>query len=203
MIQTRLEEAIKSVVGAVGGLNFSNQAVYATWLAQAYYFVKHSTPMLALSAGYSAENREYHARCLIHLSEEKGHDKMLLNDLKIMGFDIVSFPELPSTQALYQTQYFWIQHRSPTSFLGYIVLLEGLAIHAGKSVLNQVGKMPATFLKLHAEEDVDHLQKAYKIIEALPKSEQDLILQNAELAAHLYVSMVHQIADFGASAKSA
>lgn len=193
-MRKQLESAIMEAVTAVRTLNFADPQVYAWWLSQAYYFVRHSTPMLALSAGLSVENRPYHLRCIDHLSEEKGHDKMLLNDLKILGRKIEEFPELEGAMALYQTQYFWIQHKSPMSFLGYIVILEGLAIVAGPEVYRAVKPTGAvTFLGLHTEEDEDHIEKAYQMIEALPAKEQELALANAKLTAFIYKQMVGQI----------
>jgi hypothetical protein len=198
----RLENAVNKVCKSIDTFSFSNDYLYAFWLSQAYYFVKHSTPMLALSAGLSVENRPYHIRCIEHLSEEKGHDKMLLNDLKQLGYSIEDFPELTQTQALYQTQYYWIQHKSPTSFLGYIVLLEGIAINSGKKVLQQVTTSKGlSFLKLHSEEDEDHIEKAYSIIESMNELEQVLICKNCELSADIYVAMIEQIKSYGSKYK--
>jgi hypothetical protein len=194
-MKSLLEPKLKAASAVVQTYDFSNKRAYANWLAQTYYFVRHSTPMLALSAGHSVNNREYHNRCITHLSEEKGHDKMILNDLKQLGYSINEFPELVSTQALYQSQYYWIQHKGPTSFLGYIAFLEGLSIFCGPTVLKKsTGLAGKTFLKLHAEEDVDHLDKAYAIVASLPEAEQMLAIQNFELSAHLYLGMISELA---------
>lgn len=178
----------------INRIDFRDPEQYAWWLSQAYYFVKHSTPMLALSAGLSADNRPYHMRCLEHLSEEKGHDKMLLNDLKLMKRKIEDYPELEGTQAFYQTQYYWIQHKSPMSFLGYIVILEGSAVMTGPQALEAAKSHKAhTFLSLHSEDDPDHLEKAFRMIEDLPPHEQELIVENARLATRLYGVIADQI----------
>ncbi|HEY8272076.1 MAG TPA: iron-containing redox enzyme family protein [Pseudobdellovibrionaceae bacterium] len=193
-MKKRIESAISEVGATLVSMDFSNQRLYEQWLAQAYFFVKHSTPMLALSAGLSVDDRNYHIRCIDHLSEEKGHDKMLLNDLKFLGRSIDEFQEMASTQALYQTQYYWIEHKSPKSFLGYIFLLEGLAVHIGKAMLDQVsGFKGNSFLRNHAEDDVDHLEKAFLMFDQLTLSEQQAVADNCDLAAAMYISMLQEI----------
>jgi hypothetical protein len=195
-MKKRLQDKLEQVASVVREFDFADVRTHAHWLAQTYYFVRHSTPMLALSCGLSVENRDYHNRCIEHLAEEKGHDKMILNDLKFLGFKVSDFPELASTQALYQTQYYWIEHKSPMSFLGYITLLEGLSIYCGEIALKKAQALKGlSFLKLHAEEDSSHLDKAFKMIESLPSDEQERIIANFELSAHLYIQMINQVTE--------
>lgn len=199
-MKQRIETAIETVGTKLKNLDFTHQTTYETWLSQAYYFVKHSTPMLALSAGLSVNDRDYHIRCIDHLSEEKGHDKMLINDLKFLGTTFSAYPELASTQALYQTQYYWIQHMSPKSFLGYIFLLEGLAVTCGMQILEKVSKFKGnSFLKNHSEDDVDHLAKAFEVFDKMTETEQKMIVENCELAANLYMTMLEEITSYAAS----
>lgn len=189
---------IKSVADQILAAPFENQEFYKEWLAQTYYFVRFSTPMLALSAGRAVSQREYHYRCIAHLAEEKGHERMLLNDLKQFGSNIADFEELPAASALYQTQFYWIEHVGPTSFLGYILLLEGIAVLAGKEIMEKVASLPGTsFLKVHAEEDPDHLEKAFDAIEKLSTPEQAQVLKNLHSSAHHYKSLIAMVAEKG------
>lgn len=189
-----LEDAINQAVSAGRQLDFANKGLYALWLSQAYYFVRHSTPLLALSCGRSIENRPYHLRCISHLAEERGHDKLILNDLKALGFKPEDFEELPATQALYQTQYYWIEHVNPVSLLGYIFILEGLAVKLGGIKTKEVNDAKATsFLKLHSDEDVGHLESAFGQLKAMSKHDQECILKNAQLTAGLYSNMAAEI----------
>lgn len=193
-MKTRIDTAIANVREALRNYNFEDRYYYALWLSQAYYFVKHSTPLLALSAGLSAENNAYHNRCIDHLSEEKGHDKMLLNDLKLMNYKISDFPEITQTQALYQIQYYWIQHKSPISLLGYIMLLEGLAVTAGKEISSRVNNHKGkSFVKVHVDEDVDHLEKAFEVMNAFSIEEQEMITRNCEASSQLYINMLENM----------
>lgn len=179
----------------VSKLSFSSREVYAWWLSQAYYFVRHSTPLLALSCGRSVNRPEYHLRCISHLGEERAHDRLLLQDLNGIGAKLESYPELSATSALYQTQYYWIEHRNPVSFLGYIYVLEALAVLCGPAKTAEAQPHGSTrFLQLHSGEDVEHIEHAFTQIEKLPKADQLDILANAQLTVDLYASMLHQIA---------
>lgn len=181
---TDIESAIKSYP-------WSNQSAYANWLSQIYYIVRHSTPMLALACGRSLNNREFHLRCIEHLSEEKGHDKLILNDMKNMGVEL--YPELPSTMLVYQTQYYQIEHVNPTSFMGYIMFLELLATELGDFVYSKVkdhSPKSVSFLKLHINEDKSHTQKGYDAISTMPENEKRFIIQNFEMTKVAYITMI-------------
>lgn len=190
-MKNQLNKIMENLLPIIKQLDFSNKNVYGNWLTQQYYIVRHSTPLLALSCGRSIENRDYHIRCISHLSEEKGHDKMLLNDLNKLNFSLNSYPELNSTRAVYQTQYYWIEHVNPTSFLGYILFLETLAVKYGERVSSEAKS--GTFLKHHSDADEDHLKSAFSVIEQLSSIEKTLIIENLNEAAYLYSMMLNDI----------
>ncbi len=175
-------------------VSFREREVYAFWLAQAYYFVRHSAPLLALSCGRSVNRPEYHLRCISHLGEERAHDRLLLQDLAAIGAKLEDYPELATASALYQTQYYWIEHRNPVSFLGYISVLEALAVLCGEEKTEEAKAHGSTkFLELHAGEDVEHLERALDQVESLPRSDQEDILANARLTVDLYAEMLAEI----------
>lgn len=195
-MKKRLEAAVQKSAKAVLELDFSDKSTYETWLAQAYHFVRHSTPMLALSCGLAIENREYHLRCISHLAEEKGHDRMLLNDLKQLGSSIDSQPEFSSTRALYQTQYYWIEHVNPVSFLGYILILEGIAVRCGPKKVEEIRKFSGrSFVQLHAEEDLEHFDRAVAQLDKMSEKDRRDIVENAEQTADLYRFMAIEIGE--------
>ena len=170
------------------------KAVYGDWLAQTYYFVSHSTRLLTSAATRLAlSQNELHWRFLEHTREERGHDQLALKDLRNLGFEISEFPELPATQAFYQTQYYWIEHLNPLSLYGYILILEEFAVGGGVSLCDRAiqhhGEKATQFLKLHVREDIEHVKKAYGQLAKLTLEGQDLIMKNAKLSAHLYLSI--------------
>lgn len=195
-MKKQVKAIIKNVAPAFEYFKTLDRHTYANWVAQQYYIVRHSTPLLALSAGRSIDNNAYHMRCIHHLNEEKGHDKMLLQDLKSLGFSTKDFSELCSTQAYYQAQYYWIEHKNPLSFLGYILFMEEIAVEygpiVGKKAL-EINPKSGLFLNHHSDNDEDHLAEAYAVIEKLPEQDKKHILENLTLAASLYASMLYEL----------
>lgn len=168
--------------------HFKDREAYAYWLAQTYYFVNHSTPLLGFALPHlKVKGLQSHFEH--HIGEEEKHDLLLIKDLEKMGKKVSDYPEHPMTQAFYQSQYYKIQFEGGTALMGYILFLEGLAVHAGKSVYQEIKdlhKGSVLFIKVHAEEDPDHLDRAIDVIKSLSPEEQVHILNNLKFAASIY-----------------
>src|SRR5690606_6134196 len=98
---------------------------------------------------FSQTRRDLHDKLLKHLSEERGHDLMLLNDLKHLGFEVTAIPELPATTSLYQSQYYYFDRENPAAHFGYAFYLEGLSARFGGEIAQNMrgkyGPNTATF----------------------------------------------------------
>lgn len=174
---------------------FQDSEIYAQWLAQTYFFVRHSTSLLGYALPYLKDEKLRH-HFEHHLSEEERHDMLALKDLEKLGKHIGDYSEFISTQAFYQSQYYRISFEGATSLLGYILFLEGLAVNwAKESYLNiqETHKGSLLFLKVHAEEDPHHLDEAIKTIETLSASEQVNILKNLKYSQSMYEQMMQEI----------
>lgn len=181
-----------------GEFPIQNKLHYGNWLAQTYYFVCHSTRLLAAAASrFGTERNDLHLRFLEHTREERGHENLALNDLSQLGLSIEQFPELPATQAFYQTQYYWIEHISPVSFFGYILCLEAFSIGGGNAIYEGAcqafGEKAAVFLKVHVKEDVDHVEKAFQQLEQFAPAERQAIIGNLKLSCDLYAKIYEAI----------
>lgn len=190
-------EILESAKNSVAQFPWENKQAYAAWLAQSYYFVRHSTRLLALSAGKLDLSQEFlHQRMTAHFTEENGHEKLALLDLKSLGFDISNFSEFTSTKLFYQSQYYWLLQRSAASIMGYIIFLEGFAAAEGpnilKTVLRHHGQNTVRFLKVHAEEDQNHIKTAFDAIRTLDNSEIDEIIENMRTSAELYTVILEK-----------
>ena len=203
MIKEAYEKLVKEITPLMIAYPWSDIQAYGAWLSQQYHIVKHSTPMLALSCGRSISNRPYHLRCIEHLSEEKGHDKMLLNDLRLSKLELMA--ELPSTRAFYATQYFQIEHVNPVSFLGYVLFMEALAVAFGRHVSDRASLSTngITFLELHADEDDGHIESAFKLITTMTKSDQMDVVMNLRMSAKCYETMMQDLAALRTSSLAA
>ncbi len=196
--RTRVKNETLESAESLSQLPWNLKQFYADWISQTHWFVCHSTRLLCLMASYmSVKNDRIHLRSLDHLSEERSHERLAKSDLQKLGFSLSDFPERPSTSAFYQSQYYLIERVHPLSLFGYIIYLEGLAVHAGpfiaKIALENYGKECTSFLKLHSEEDVSHIEKALKELESLDQETLGFIYQSFSQSRSLYESMVRDI----------
>lgn len=179
-------------------VNWTSPRVYANYLAQTYYYVNHSERFLALAAAlFTNEDRKLMRRFFKHLGEESAHDQLLIKDIENLGFSLKDFPEHPQTKMFWETQYYKIEHQDPAILLGYIYFLEDLACEIcpelTKILMPIYGEKSVRFLKLHGEEDPDHVEKAYQEIKALNVERQDIIAENYEQSAIAYSLMIAQL----------
>ena len=174
---------------------WENRTAYAQWLAQTYHMVNHSTRLVALAGGLTPLDRnELHARFVDHSKEERGHQLIAISDLKALGFRIEELPRLAQSAAMYQIQYYWIQHQGPVSFFGYSLALECLAAAFGPEVYRRTstahGAKSTVFLKVHSEDDVEHTDRAFKLLATLSETEAKLVVENLEISSELYRGML-------------
>jgi hypothetical protein len=196
----RLDACVERLRLAAEQFPWEERAAYADWLAQTYYYVRHSTRLLAAAAArfaIDARGNALHHRFAAHMAEEKQHEKLALHDIKELGFSIDDLPERSSTRFFYEAQYYKIEHVHPIALFGYILPLEALGPVSGKHVIVRVsaahgGKVIA-FLKLHTEEDVDHLAKALEVLEAIPPEQREVVLQNLEQSTDGYLGILRDV----------
>ena len=142
-------------------------------------------------------NKVLHKRMLQHILEEIGHEMIAASDVKQLGDTVNNYPELIETKAFYQSQYYYIQNVSAASFIGYVLFLEGLASTKGFDIFGRVAKVfgesSGKFVKVHAEEDQGHIESAFSLVESLPVSEYENIIQNMNQSTFMYQKMMEEI----------
>ncbi|HET8935119.1 MAG TPA: iron-containing redox enzyme family protein [Polyangiales bacterium] len=196
-----IESVSHEVAQALLRFPWEHKQAYAAWLAQTYFYVRHSTRLLAAAAArFSLDNRgnAFHVRFGTHIGEEKSHEKLALHDMKQLGANIQSMRELSSTRMFYETQYYKINYVDPFALYGYILMLEATGPVCGGEIVARVtrahGPKCATFLVLHAEEDVDHVQRALAMVAELDPVTHEIVLQNLHQSATAYRLMLEEIA---------
>jgi len=200
-----LETVSHGVADALERFPWESQDAYAGWLAQTYFYVRHSTRLLAAAAArFGLDNRSnaFHVRFGAHIGEERSHEKLVLHDLAQLGVAKDALRELNSTRMFYETQYYKIEHVDPYAVYGYILMLEATGPVCGDAIVERVtrafGPRCATFLKLHAAEDVDHVQRALDMVGQLDTSVHETVLQNLHQSSQAYRSILREIvADLG------
>jgi hypothetical protein len=195
-----LEECTVALSEDVSRFPWEERDAYADWLAQTYYYVCHSTRLLASAASrfdFGMRGDALHYRFAAHIAEEKHHEALAVHDLKAIGRTLEQFPERASTRLFYEPQYFKIEHRAPLGLFGYILPLEALGPLHGKLVIERVlrahGEKCAAFLKVHTEDDVEHLEKAWQVLQGITPELQQLIETNMRQTVFAYRGMLDEI----------
>lgn len=196
-MQPNYSTSVDLMVKGLEEFPWDSKLAYAEFLAQTYYYIRHSTRLLAASAArFSQEDQAMHKRFMKHSDEENSHELLAVRDLQKLGYKIADFPELPQTRSFYEVQYYKIEHCDPAALLGYILALEVTATHLApiqKKLTGLYGKECVKLIQVHSDEDPDHVEKALKSISALGKQRVNDIQINIEQSAILYASMLDAV----------
>lgn len=189
------EEQMSLVEQAVDAFPWEDEAAYGNWCAQTYYYVCHSTRLLALCAGLTPLDRnDFHYRFAKHIREESGHENLALKDVTALGFGLTDFPLLPQTSAFFQTQYYYVEHVHPFAFFGYIVMLEGAAAKIGGKIVARTQKAHAqncrNFISVHSEEDQQHIKEALHLIDKMTPDEISAVHENFLNSCDNYIGIM-------------
>lgn len=198
IVQKEYDIIMDKTNSLIDGFPWQNKYAYMNWLAQCYYFVKHSTRLLALSSSLAPFSEEVlHKRMLKHVVEEMGHEKLVEKDIKKLGGNLTDYLELDETKSFYGNQYYYIQQKSSASFMGYILFLEGLATTKGQDILNVIsstyGINACSFVKIHSEEDQEHIKSAFTLLDSLNTKFADDIIANMKLSFSIYSQILEKI----------
>lgn len=200
MISTLLSDCVRELGVVVDGFPWEDRRAYTDWLAQTYHYVRHSTRLLAAAASrFALEERgnALHHRFAAHMGEEKKHELLAIHDLGQLDASIETFPERASTRMFYESQYYKIEHLGPMGVFGYILPLEAIGPACGKRIIERVtgvhGAKCVSFVRRHACEDPDHLQKAIRAVQGASTGERALIEGNMRQTTFAYGVMLSDI----------
>jgi len=195
-----LDRCVEQLGNALRAFPWQERTAYADWLAQTYFYVRHSTRLLAASAARFAQDEAgdaLHQRFTKHMSEEKRHERLALHDLKHLGVSADGLVERHSTRLFYECQYYKIEHVDPTALFGYILALEAMSAahgpYAFEAVSSAHGASAGTFLKLHAHDDQDHTREALSMLERLTPGSRLHIEHNLEQSTFGYLLILRDI----------
>lgn len=198
-LQGIFDEKVDLIGDALMKYPWERESAYANWLAQTYHFVRHTTTMIAMSAArFGVHDRPSHYQMIHHLSEERGHDLLLVKDLENLGWKIDQFPPLAETRLFYQNQYYMINHETPASHAGYSLMLEGLAAVVAPNIYPKLsrlyGKDTCEFLHTHLTVDQAHYGDGTKELAQLSAGQVESVLRNLEESALLYTLILERAA---------
>jgi len=196
-IRALYEKHMTEITQLVNEFPWQDKEAYAEWLAQTYHYVKYSTRLLTLAATRTPlENLPLHNRFIDHSKEERSHEVLCVNDLKAMGKDIKDFEEHFTAASMYQGQFFWITYQNPLAFFGYILFLEGIGSRHCATMYKQAtaahGAKAGVFLRVHSDEDQDHIVKAFGEIDKFSDDVKELVIQNFEQTSVMYCMLLRE-----------
>ncbi len=177
---------------------------YTWFLAQAYYHVKHTVPLMMACGGRLPERLESVRKALVeYIEEEYGHHEWILNDLEACGVDkavIRNGSPDSSIELMVAYLYDGIHRGNPMAFFGMVQVLEGtsveLATPLGEAIQKQLGLPDEAFSYLysHGELDQDHFEFFRTLMNDMTDpADQQAIIESARMVYRLYGDMLHRI----------
>ncbi len=139
-----------------------------------YRLIVASVPLLEFAIQYAdGPLREYYEH---HMTEEEGHDQMLLADLNQFGEPA---PHSFVAAQLAGAQYYFIAHVHPAMLLGYMYALESnTATPEMVDGIESEHGIKLTALRHHAEHDPEHRKDLMAMIVSLPDDLRALVMWN-------------------------
>ncbi len=177
---------------------WENQEAYVSWMAQTYEYATATTRILALTgAHFPMHQTSLATRFIQHATEERGHDKLLVNDAKALGVDLHTLRLLPEAEAFHKSVYYWIYQGQTPVIMGWVLLLEGFAVRNGPGLHERTekrfGKKATSFMRVHTQEDPDHVDKAFEALNGFSAAELERVAHGLEVYAKLYANVYTSI----------
>lgn len=141
---------------------------YRKLLLELYHVVWHFNPTCGAAASrLSDKHRAVRYFLYDHMTEEKGHEEWVLNDLAVVGVSIDAALAYEPTQALLGLNgynYWAADRRHPCSVLGMVYALEVIASVYGGPMTSAIsdsllleGDRGISFISSHATMDAEHM----------------------------------------------
>jgi pyrroloquinoline quinone (PQQ) biosynthesis protein C len=176
---------------------------YKRFLMDLYHIVLHFCPIMAAAASRCADSFDAVRYHLYHnIDEEKGHEKMVLADLKTFGVEadaaIKAKPSFP-VEAMLAYNYNGCERVHPCSVLGMLYVLEIISSVYGGQVAASIAEglhMPLadggfSFLDSHAAMDLDHMANLRALFETIEDSAvQDIIIRAIQMNFYLFTQFL-------------
>jgi hypothetical protein len=193
--QIQIEKSKKVQAMLAGSLA---QQDYVKFLVVLYPIVSNFCPVMALAAGHAADKNQIIVNYLYdHILEEKGHEQLVLNDLKSFEVDVTPIAELPAVppvQAMLAFNYYSASHVNPVCVFGMMYVLEIMAsVYGGRAArslaanLNRNSMEGFSFLDSHADLDQDHVIKLRNLFQSFTdESSQAALLNSIKMNFYLF-----------------
>jgi pyrroloquinoline quinone (PQQ) biosynthesis protein C len=175
---------------------------YKTFLMDLYHIVWHFCPIMAAAASRCPDefvDVRYH---LYHsIDEEKGHEKMVLDDLLVFGVDAETVKAAPVShpvQALLAYNYYASERIHPCCVVGMLYALELISsVYSGQlatSISLGLDMQPPygfSFLDSHSAMDLDHVAELRELLQTITDpAVQDIVINAIQMNFYLFIAFL-------------
>lgn len=185
----------------------ASKALYLAFLREAYHHVKHTFPLLALAASRTEDER-YRDALMEYMQEERGHEKWILDDIRVMGGNADAVREGTPGEAcriMVAFGYYAIEHVSPHALLGSIHVLEGMSVLLANGLADTLrhrfgtlGLEGLSYLTSHGSLDVEHVSFFRTFVNGIEDEEtRRLVIDHSKIFYRLYGDIFREIGAMG------
>ena len=177
---------------------------YRAFLAQAYYHVRHTVPLMMACGARLPSRLEWLRKAVCeYIEDEYGHEQWILNDIEACGGERASVrdgqPCLP-IELMVSYLYDLIARGNPVGLFGMVNVLEGtsiaLATHAAGSIRERLA-LPETafsYLSSHGSLDIEHMQTYRALMDKLDNpDDQAAVIHASKVVYRLYSDMFREL----------
>lgn len=191
------------IVGQCHNGDFSLET-YKAFLAQAYYHVRHTVPLLMATGSRLSDEQEWVRGAIKeYIDEEYGHQEWILNDIAACGGNAEAVRHGHPGRAIelmVAFLYDQINRGNPLSIFGMVQVLEGtsvsMALMVAEQLRTQLGLQANTmsYLTSHGELDQDHLKFFSGLMDKITQeTDQQAIIHAAKIVYGLYGDMLREL----------
>lgn len=160
---------------------------YRAYLAEAYYHVRHTVPLLERVRDLLPPEKAWLSKAAEeYIAEESGHEEWVLDDIRNAGGDADAVrlgDPREATEMMVAYAYDFVNRRNPAGFFGMVFVLEGTSMQlatAGAGALMQSLKLPENcfrYLTSHGTLDISHMQFFRTLMDRIddPRDQADII----------------------------
>jgi pyrroloquinoline quinone (PQQ) biosynthesis protein C len=175
---------------------------YKTFLLDLYHIVWHFCPIMAAAASRCPDEfKEVRYHLYHNIDEEKGHEIMVLDDLKAFDVDPdMAKKSTPShaVQAMIAFNYYTCERVHPCSVVGMLYALELISsVYSGQLAASiSLGlDMPVTkgftFLDSHSAMDLNHVAELRELLQTIRDPHvQDIIINAIQMNFYMFIQFM-------------
>ncbi|MGY4024692.1 TenA family transcriptional regulator [Aeromonas rivuli] len=183
-----------------------SRQTYLTFLAQAFYHVRHTVPLLMATGGKLGQEYEWVRGAIReYIDEEYGHQEWILSDIRACGGDAEAVrhgqPEQP-IELMVAFLYDQIARGNPMAFFGMVQVLEGTSVAIATTIADQLksglGLPPQamSYLSSHGALDQEHLKFFASLMDRVENpADQGAIVHAAKVVYRLYGDMLYSLTE--------